>query len=107
MCGYVVECALKACICKNTNQFDFYPRRAEYDKAWSHNIKNLMAVSGVKSAFDAARNADMILDVNWKEAEDWSEESRYDPKGRKDAEGLFTAVSDPDHGVFACIKRNW
>jgi HEPN domain-containing protein len=26
MCGYVVECALKACICKRTKQDDFYPR---------------------------------------------------------------------------------
>jgi len=24
MCGYVVECALKACICKRTKEFDFY-----------------------------------------------------------------------------------
>jgi hypothetical protein len=107
MCGYVVECALKACICKKTNQFDFYPKREEYNKAWTHNFKNLAAVSGLQSEFDLARNADTILNINWKEVEDWSEDSRYEPKGRQAAVDLFAAVSDPDHGVLACIKRYW
>jgi hypothetical protein len=45
MCGYVVECALKACICKQTKQYDFYPREAQ--KAWTHKFKDLIGLSDV------------------------------------------------------------
>lgn len=39
--------------------------------------------------------------------EDWSEDSRYEPRGQKEAEDLLVAVSDLDHGVLSCIKRYW
>src|SRR5579862_2473206 len=35
MSGYVIECALKACICRRTKQFDFYPRPDEARDAWT------------------------------------------------------------------------
>ncbi len=107
MCGYVVECALKACICRQTSQFDFHPHPKESQKAWSHNFANLIDASGLEEQFKAARQADSALDVKWKEVDDWSENSRYAPRGQKAAEDLLAAVSDPDHGVLACIKRFW
>jgi HEPN domain-containing protein len=107
MCGYVVECALKACICKKTNQFDFYPRPEEARDAWTHKFAKLVGVSGLELEFKAARQADIALEVKWREVDDWSESSRYTPRGRKAAEDLWAAVSDPDHGVLACIKRYW
>lgn len=107
MCGYVVECALKACICKRTQEFDFYPKPREYNKAWSHDIEHLISVSGLETEFRVARRADPILDVNWKSAEDWSPDSRYEARSREDAQALFSAISDLDHGVFSCIKQLW
>lgn len=108
MCGYAVECALKSCICKNTAQFDFYPHpRNVVENAWSHDFTKLVSVAGLQDQFRLARDADGLLDVNWKEVETWSEDSRYESKkGRQAAENLFAAVSDP-HGVLACIKRYW
>jgi len=108
MCGYVVECALKACICRKTEQFDFYPKPQEYKKAWSHEIEGLVTVSGIEGEFKAARRADPVLDVNWRSvAEDWSPDSRYESSSRQEAEDLLAAISDPDHGVFSCIKQLW
>jgi hypothetical protein len=107
MCGYVIECALKACICKQTNQYDFYSYPKEAQQAWSHNFANLIDASGLEEQFEAARQADSALDVKWNEVEDWSESSRYEPRGQGKAEELFAAVSDPNHGVLACIKRFW
>jgi HEPN domain-containing protein len=107
MCGYVVECALKACICRKTNQFDFYPRPEEARDAWTHKFTKLIGVSDLDEEFEAARRSDVALDVNWKEVDDWAESSRYEPRGQKKAEELFAAVSDPHHGVLACIKRYW
>jgi hypothetical protein len=107
MCGYVVECALKACICKRTNQFDFHPRPDESRTAWSHDFGKLIKASGLEGEFNAARNADRDLDVNWESVENWSPDSRYEPQGQLEAHALFTAVTDPRHGVFSCIKQRW
>jgi len=107
ICGYAVECALKACICSGTNQFDFHVHPDIARKAWSHKFANLIDVSGLEEELDAARLHDSVLDVNWKNVENWSEDSRYDRRSQKDAEDLYSAVSDPVHGVLACIKRYW
>ena len=105
ICGYVVECALKACICKRTNQYDFYPRDAQ--KAWTHKFKDLIGFTDVAAKIEHDRRVDPTLDIYWIVAEKWSENSRYKTVGRKEAEDLLTAVSDPVHGILACIKRNW
>ena len=107
ICGYAVECALKACICKNTNQFDFYPHPKVVQKAWTHNFGNLIEVSGLKSTFDAERQTNSELNVNWQIVEDWSEDSRYENHEQKEAEDLYTALTDPAHGVLQCIERYW
>jgi hypothetical protein len=107
ICGYVVECALKACICSQTNQFDFYVHPKVAGKAWSHEFAKLIEVSGLEVEFKAARQGDRDLDVNWKTAEDWSEDSRYEPRGQREAEDLLKAVSDADHGVLSCTRRYW
>ena len=107
MCGYVVECALKACICRRTKQFDFYPKPSIHRLAWSHEIKDLIEASGLKGEFDRARQEDKDLDVNWKSVEGWKADSRYETHSQNDAQRLFDAISNPDHGVLSCIKQNW
>jgi HEPN domain-containing protein len=108
MCGYVVECALKACICKGTGSYDFYPHPTDAKKAWSHKFKDLIGLTEVSGKIKQERRGDNTLHVYWKVVEGWSAESRYDKRPRqREAEDLFTAVSDPVHGVPACIKRHW
>ncbi len=107
MCGYVVECALKACICKNTKQFDFYPHPREAQQAWSHKFADLIGLAEIEGIIEQERRADRVLDLYWKAVEGWSENGRYDQHGNKEAEDLLTAISDPTHGVLACIKRYW
>ena len=107
MCGYVVECALKACICKRTRQDDFYPRQDEARKAWSHERRHLIGLAGVGKEIDDDRRADGTLNIYWKEVEAWTLESRYEKHSQQEAESLYDAVSNPVHGVLACIKRHW
>jgi len=106
MSGYTIECALKACIARRTNQFDF-PDKRFASSAWTHDLAELAKVSGMKSDFDAAKQADDVLRANWQAVDGWSETSRYETHLQHEAESLLTAVSDPDHGVLACIKRYW
>jgi hypothetical protein len=107
MCGYVVECALKACICKRTNQDDFYPHPKEAHKAWSHDRKDLIGLADIVEKVEDARRADNTLNIYWREVEGWTVESRYEKHSQREAENLYDAVSHPVHGVLACIKRHW
>jgi hypothetical protein len=107
MCGYVVECALKACICKRTDQYAFYPHPKEAQKAWSHKFKDLISLADIGERIEEDRRADDILDIYWKAVEGWSEGSRYEPRGQKVTEDLLAAVSDPAHGVLSCLRRFW
>ena len=106
MCGYAIECALKACIARRTNQFDFPDKRLA-NSAWTHDLVELAKVSGLKPDFDAAKQGDHLLGDNWQAVDGWSETSRYETHLQHEAEALLTAVSDPAHGVLACIKRFW
>jgi hypothetical protein len=107
ICGYVIECALKACICKKTNQFDFYPSPDESRAAWSHDFEKLIKAAGLVREFEAARAGDEDLNVNWDNVVNWSAESRYEQRTQREARALQAAVADPDHGVFSCLKRFW
>jgi hypothetical protein len=107
MCGYVVECALKACICKRTNQFDFFPRPEVVRNAYTHESAPLIRAAGLTEEIATERRNDRQLDVNWKLVVDWSEGDRYELHREHEAVDLYHAVADPDHGVLACIKRYW
>jgi HEPN domain-containing protein len=51
LAGYAVECALKACIAKLTNQYDFPPKNAR--DYYTHSIKDLVVLAGLKALCDA------------------------------------------------------
>jgi HEPN domain-containing protein len=106
MCGYAVECALKACIARRTNQYDF-PDKRFATSAWTHDLAELVGVSGLKPNFDAAKQADDLLRANWQAVDAWRETSRYEMRPQHEAEALLAAISDPDHGVLSCIRRLW
>jgi hypothetical protein len=107
ICGYVVECALKACICKRMNQFDFHPSPEESRAAWSHDFEKLIRAAELESELKAARAADLDLDVKWESVENWSPNSRYERHGEPEARLILDAIADPDHGVLSCTKRLW
>lgn len=106
LCGYTIECALKACIARRTKEFDF-PDKTLANSAWTHDLKKLAEVTGLTADFESAKQADEALRANWQTVNGWSESSRYESKLQSEAEGFVMAVSDPDHGVLSCIKQYW
>jgi hypothetical protein len=48
--GYSVECALKACIAKQTNKHDF-PNKDFANKVYVHNLEVLIKLAGLKNDF--------------------------------------------------------
>ena len=75
--GYAVECALKACITKQIKEHDFPDKQLILD-SYTHNLEQLLRISGVKSQLDLRMTGDKAFEVNWTTVKDWTEAARYD-----------------------------
>ena len=106
LCGYAVECALKACIAKRISQHDF-PDKELAVNSFTHNLFRLFDVAELKEDFEKAKAVSPVMERYWQEIKDWSERSRYDQNTEADALLLFEAVTHPTDGVFAWIRDRW
>jgi hypothetical protein len=112
LAGYAVECALKACIAKMTQQHDF-PDKKLADKSYTHDVERLLDAAGLSESLknDFAKNADLELD--WETVREWSEQSRYDLFEGDQMGGLVTAqllidsVESEKGGVLRWIRQSW
>jgi hypothetical protein len=104
--GYAVECGLKACIAKQTNQHDF-PDKKHADKCFTHDLEALLQVSGLvpQRTLDAQKNP--VLGNNWLIVKDWNERARYQLWSENQARKLFEAVTNANDGVLSWIKAHW
>jgi len=68
---------LKACIAKQIKEHDFPDKQLVLD-SYTHNLEQLLRISGVKPQFDSRMKADKALEVNWTTVKDWTEAARYD-----------------------------
>jgi len=106
LCGYIVECALKACIAKKTEEYDF-PDLKQVTKSYTHNLENLMELSGLKSDFDKEIETDTGFRGYWSTVKDWNENSRYKCFSQQKARDLYKAIADETKGVLKWIKQHW
>lgn len=105
--GYVVECALKACISRQTKEHDFPPDRKAVEAIYKHNPNDLLKASSLESKHDQARVANAAFDANWKVVQVWSEQSRYDQgRSEQEVQDFFSAVVG-DEGVLPWLKNYW
>ena len=107
LAGYAVECGLKACIAKLTNQYDFVPKPNFIHDHYSHEIEKLGKTAGLTAQRDAAAATDPDLQANWGVVKDWTEETRYEGKTQAQTQKLIAAVTDPARGVLPWIKQRW
>jgi len=104
--GYAVECALKACIAKQTQQYDF-PNRDSRD-FYIHDLNNLLKYSGLENEHRGEARENKAFDVNWATVKDWKEATRYSLEITKDkAEALYLAISDGKDGIMPWLQRSW
>ncbi|PJE51570.1 MAG: DNA-binding protein [Candidatus Yanofskybacteria bacterium CG10_big_fil_rev_8_21_14_0_10_36_16] len=107
LAGYAVELALKACYCKNVKEKSFPPKKSVYQKLYSHDLNDLLSVSGIKWAFDKRAGKDKGFESNWSTVKDWTEESRYGICKKTDAEALINSIKDRRKGILVWIKKLW
>ena len=105
LAGYAVECALKACISKRTQEHDF-PEK-ESDKYYSHDLEKLLGFAKLKEDFFQALRANPAMNANWIIAKNWAETSRYQRKTVADATGLLRAIEDQTGGLLPWVQKRW
>lgn len=105
LCGYVLEVALKARICKHL-KVNEYPEKIGGFKI--HDFSDLLILSGLSNKINASSN--MLLFTNWNIVTTWQPDMRYKPVGsstRQASEDLISALEDSTNGVFTFIKKRW
>jgi len=107
LCGYVIECALKACIAKRTQRFDFPPERRAIDAIYTHDLTTLFKSAGLEKTRDDDMKNDEKLKVYWSVLKQWTEASRYELYDQKKAQDIYQAIADEKHGVLRWISRRW
>ena len=107
LAGYCIECALKACIAKQTRQYDFPPERNIIEKIYTHKIIDLINSSGLKTELETECKINAEFESNWKTVKDWKENSRYNVANEGDARDLIEAISNNENGVLKWIKQHW
>jgi len=106
--GYVVECSLKAIVCKTLNLKEYPDTGRHQDVFASHSFDRLLTLSGYSKDLNLSKNKD--LNDKWSTlTKDWKPETRYN-------EGVFTkkvieekieALEDSKKGFMAWVKTRW
>jgi len=106
LAGYAVECALKACIAKETQRYEF-PEKKRVNASHTHDLEELVRVADLQTALRTATKSDPLLLKYWDIVESWSEQSRYGKHSAESAPALIEAIGDRSHGVIKWVKRYW
>jgi hypothetical protein len=104
--GYAVEYALKACIAKETQRYEF-PEKKRVNSSHTHDLKELVRVAELQNVLQTAVNGDPMLLKYWDVVQSWSEQSRYIKHSPESAQALIEAVGDRNHGVIKWVKHYW
>ena len=106
LAGLSVECAVKACIAKQTRRFEF-PDKNRALKSFDHNVAELIKVAQLQPALDQAMSSTAFA-ANWNSVRDWRIESRYTlTLKRADAENLLRSITNPTDGVMSWLHIHW
>jgi hypothetical protein len=101
-----VECALKACIAKLTKRHDFPDKKRATD-SYSHNLSELVKVAGLSNLLDQEKQQFPDFLANWNTVKDWSADNRYKLNNRKQAYGMYRAITARQHGVMQWLRQSW
>ena len=106
ICGYIIECALKACIAKQTKQYDF-PDKNIVNKVFTHKFEDLVGLAGLKRELEQEKKRNRVFQANWVIVTQWSAESRYERYDESKARDLYSAITNRKNGVLRWIRQHW
>ncbi len=110
LCGYVVELALKACVCRHLGITE-YPESEPHLKGFfrTHDFRSLELVAGLRSSISEKRQASFAFDANWTLVTSWKPEDRYllNSKTQSQAHDMLEAIRSSPEGVLTWLSQQW
>jgi HEPN domain-containing protein len=107
LAGYAIECAFKACIAKETKEYDF-PDKKVANKSYTHDLSELLRLARLDDKMDDAKKLNKVVETYWALVVTWNEDARYETaRSKKEAEDLYEAVNDPSVGILSWLKNWW
>jgi HEPN domain-containing protein len=103
--GLAVECALKACIAKNTKRYDFPPNQKAIGDIYTHDLAKLVRAAGLQMVLESETNRNGPFSDNWGVLKTWTIESRYRTKGLN-AHDLYRAVAGKNW-IIRWLRQRW
>ena len=106
LAGYAVECALKACIARQTQKYDF-PDKNRAIESYVHSPARLLKAADLERDLQSEVAMDVLLRASWDFVVNWTEASRYRIMTRQDADQMIKAVAARKGGVLPWIQQRW
>jgi len=106
--GYVVECSIKAIICKRLRLTEYPDTGRHKDVFASHDFDRLLMLSGYSSEVTLTVNPDLF--PNWSTlTKDWKPETRYNEGvyNKNVIQDKIIALEEPKNGFLNWIKKRW
>jgi hypothetical protein len=109
ICGYVVETALKARICKNLKIKEYPDDGKEKQIFSSHDFDRLLLLGGLQNRINLSNKRTKKLFENWSLLTNWRPERRYTLGGydKQAVKDLLDALEKGQYGFFNWIKKLW
>lgn len=104
--GIAVECGLKACIARLTNNNQF-PDKNHANKCFDHNLQRLAGVADLKRELEQEQNSNSKFNLYWSIVKDWDVDSRYRQIDEVTAKNMLDAITNKRNGVFRWIRKYW
>ena len=108
LCGYVIEFALKARICRIL-KLDDYPEKGEVGRIFkTHDFDVLKLLAGLQDEITITKNKQLF--DNWSIATKWKPEQRYSPAGTynaSNAKDILSSIKDKQSGVLTWLSKRW
>jgi hypothetical protein len=110
LCGYVIEAALKARICRHLQMKEYQDTGTMKNVLYSHDFDRLLFLSGLRNRINLANKKRINLFKNWSLLTSWTPEIRYSPVNTHDrqyAANLIKALEDNNDGFLIWIEKLW
>jgi HEPN domain-containing protein len=105
LAGYALECALKACIAKQSRRYDFPDKKV--NESWTHDLRKLVLLAKIDEARVRRASGDDIFRRNWEIVTSWSPDSRYRTADQASCRAFLDAIMEEHHGLLPWIKQLW
>jgi len=103
LCGYVLETALKACICKRL-RVETYPESELRGLFKTHNFDELLLLAGLKGEISSKKHPNL---TNWSLVAGWEPNWRYRPHGSVQQTDAGDMIKVLRKEVLPWLKRRW